>query len=154
MSREGTGKADLVYLSHPEIEEPIHTFWERSRKFKRRVVEVEGDKPKNTGGKKPYVMLMEGQEAISSLSISACGFLYKLYNGGHIEWHTGRVIQKRSKAPLTQKSMAFCFGEGKKKIKEILAELTRAGVVKYDYKTKAYVLTRTIAKKGGRIGAD
>lgn len=159
LSRESTEKADCVYVSHPGVDEPLYKFWQkRSAKCKRPPVVDESIDgvvvPKTTGGKRPYVMLMEGQEAISSLSMGACGFLYKLYNGGHVEWHTGRVIQKRNKSPLTQKAMAFLFNEGKKKIKAIINELAQKDIMGYDKKTKAYIISRAIARKGGYFGAD
>ncbi len=156
ISREKAGESELVVVSHPDVEDPIYRLWSRAKKhrhykLKNHDADVEPQgRPKTTGGKKPYIMLMQGQEIIPALSFLAAGLLLKIFNGGHVEWHTGRVVYGRKKESMTQGVMAKCFDTGKAKIKVIIAELVEKKVMRYDRKKRAYFVSRTIAKKGGR----
>jgi hypothetical protein len=160
ISRETTGTAEHIVVSHPDVQDPIYNLWSganKSRCYKLKTQDNE-DEPKikrrTTGGKKPYIMLMQGQETIPALSLLASGLLLKIFNGGHIEWHTGRVIYGRGKVSMTQGAMAKCFGAGKAKIKAIVSELVKKKAMRYDRKTRAYFVDRAIARKGGGVRED
>ena len=69
------------------------------------------DKPKHTGGKKPYLMLMI--EAINELkgddidiAVGSAALL-----GNNIRWNTGLVIDKRTKKPLLYKDLKEIYKE-------------------------------------------
>ena len=163
LSREKSGDSELLYLSHQEFGDPLYTLWSsaksRKRKVKKsailepiaveKVVEV---KPKNTGGKKPYTMIMEDQpELFDAMSIEASGLVMKLIGGGHIEWHTGRLIRKRDKKSMTY-AMFLDLNIKPTKLRKAMVELSKNKIISYSRKERAYFISRGIAKKGGGKG--
>ncbi len=166
LSRERSGSSELVRVSIPEVDEPLYSLWKSAKKRRKLRIPVEEEpdiieqaqvkeqaaeqpQPKHTGGKKPYVMLMEGKsEEIRGLSLEASGLLLKLFYGGCIEWHTGRIISKLDKRPLALSAMAKRFKVGKNRLRQIMAELSAVGMVRYDPKKHAYFADRSIARKG------
>lgn len=165
LSRERTGSAEYVYVSLPCNTEPIYKLWTKKPKRVCRQLGViqtvsaapNGDgnarRAKHTGGKRPYAMVMQDMaDVIRDISIDSCGLLMKIVCCGCIEWHTGRVIDKRSKKPMTMRMMASEFGIGIVKAKSMLAELTHKKVFRYDRSQRAYFVERSLVKKGGASG--
>lgn len=159
ISREKTDTAELLHISHPDIEEPLYQLWHTTKCKK--VVSCKGEiggpvKPKHTGGKKPYVMLVQeaGQGEDADLSIEASALLWKLIRGGHVEWHTSRLIRKRDKVSLTRVMMQEMLKVGAVKIKRALSELTAKKILTYDRSARAYFIDRKLVKKGGVLRED
>ncbi len=142
ISRETTGAAELVRVSHPEMEEPIYALWQTTKRRKK-----EGSRPKHTGGKKPYVILL--YENKINLSLEASGLLLKIIQGGCIEWHTGRLIRKRDKRTMNVNMMMKEFNLGRLKLNRLMLELTTKGALNYDKSSRAYFIARDLVKKGG-----
>ena len=166
LSRENAGSAEYIYVSLPSISEPIYQLWTKKAR-RRRVkeqgtahlvsVEVDGSSKgmKHTGGKRPYVMVMQDRDfMLEGVGLDACGLVFKLICCGCIDWHTGRIMDKRSKESLTRWMMADKFGIGPKKIKTVLAGLTRRKVLKYDRSQRAYFINRSLVRKGGSRGEN
>lgn len=159
LGRERAGNSEYYYVSAPQHDDeckPILKGW--AKKVKRDVVALERDgqfsvevkKPKHTGGKRPFIMLMQDRgEVIEKLSLSASGFLFQLFCGGYVEWHSGRVIDRRNKKPLTVKMICDKFKIKQADMQAILRELGESGIMKYDRKNRAYFINCDIAKKGG-----
>lgn len=162
VSRQKTkGAVEKVFLTHPDIKEPLYALWhntKKSKKGKYRVAEKQPDehefkiervKPKHIGGKSPYVMLMEGKtRKADPLPFKAAGLLFNLVYCGNIEWHTGRVIRKRDEKTMTVKMLSKQFKVGISKMKDMVSELTATGIMTYDKNKKAYFVSRDIVKKG------
>ena len=107
------------------------------------------DTPKHTGGKKPYIMLITGEvenlrkQGIPNLE-ELIGFLVCL--GNNIEWHSGRLINKRSKKSLKYKDIQKLFSGGRKKLDRILRELKEHDLL---FSTEeGYFISTRIIKKG------
>jgi hypothetical protein len=105
--------------------------------------------PKHTGGKKPYIMLMvEEIERLKKEGVSnveeLTGHLISLAK--HIEWNTGKLIQKRSKKPLKYKDFLTIFGCGNRKLNRLLADMKEYELL---YLTDGgYVISSRLIKKG------
>ena len=126
--------------------------WHRQRKRKYKV-DSKGniEPPKGTGGKRAYVMFMlDKADVIEGCSIGAQGLLLQLLY--HVEWHTNKLVDKRSKKPLTCKSIAEKNLISVSTIKRCLRELRDKGLI--NYHDKAYYLDRNIVKKGAVQGED
>lgn len=153
LSRETIGNVEHVYVSLPEDENPIHDFWtKRGRRIKAKpgdinteVVSAPG--PKHTGGKRPYIMLMQDRP-VSELSFDARAFLFTIFCENFIEWHTGKVVDRRSKKPLTTKKMAKTFGIGIVRLKKVVSELESKGIISYNSRQSCYIVSQDFAKKG------
>jgi transcription initiation factor IIE alpha subunit len=70
---------------------------------------------------------------------------------GCVEWHTGRIIDKRSKKSLTIKRMCDKFNIKTTTLEEIMRELKASKIVCYDRSRKAYFVNRELFKKGGGL---
>lgn len=139
VSRESTGSAELIHIQHPEMDRELYTLWHSSNKKK------STEKPKNTGGKKPYTMLMKG--STSKLSIEAAGLFCKIIDG-YMEWNTGKVIYKDRS--MTQADMRVLFKVAQRKLKQALAELASGEIIVYDSSARAYYVDYNAAKRGGK----
>ena len=156
LSRESTGNAEYINVSLPDGIEPIYTLWTKKPQ-KRKAIKATGEivKPKHTGGKRPYVMLMQDQtDVLNTLSTEAAGLLLKLIGGGFIEWHTGKIIDRRTKKPLTLATIRARYKLGERKTKALIKELTVNKIIKYDRKQRAYILNPKFARKGAGSNAD
>lgn len=156
LSRERAGASELVRVSHPDLKEPIYSLWHtKKRKTGACLTSDKGKpaKPKHTGGKKPYVILLQ-EDTQENLSLEASGFLWRLVRGGHVEWHTGRLVRKRDKAALTRAMMQKQFSIGAGRLRRILGELTAEKILVYDRSARAYFIDRSIARKGGVLRED
>lgn len=106
-------------------------------------------KPKTTGGKKPYVIVMTQEvdrlrkEGVKNL-VEMTGFL--LFLGSNIEWDTGRLIHKRNKKPLTKKDLNTIIPWGRYKIDNMLSSLEEHDLLFNT--TEGYFVSRKIIKKG------
>lgn len=160
ISREQTKKSSFCFVSMASQDEPKHILagWAKPIKpeplatiRKVGVEEQEVKTKKHTGGKRPYIMLMQDKAAVvKELSLGASGLMFKIIASGCIEWHTGRIIKKRSKKPMTFAMICSEFGLKSAEGKDILRELGDSGIVNYDNSKKAYFLDRTFASKGGK----
>jgi DNA-binding IclR family transcriptional regulator len=69
-----------------------------------------------------------------------------------VNWTDGRLIYRqgrgRKKHPMKQEYIAKEFKIGKRKLKEILSELSTANILRYDRAEKAYFVNREFIKKG------
>lgn len=162
LSREKTKtrKAEYVCVSIPGTEQSIPLYIGWAKKLPRNIdslvtitttdTEVKSGRH-TTGGKRPYIMLMQDKiHIVKDLSVEASGLLLKLFCSGYVEWGTGRVIQKRPIKAMTIKKMSDKFGIPIFKIKTLIKELRENGVISYDKTKRAYFIDREFAKKGGR----
>lgn len=150
MSRERIGVVgEFIHVSVPDRVEPLFRLWNGKKKSKA-PIKASDPIPKHNGGKAPYIMLMEGSdEVIRKLSVPAAGLLLKLLYGGHVEWHTGRVINKQSKQSMTLIELKRYFSPiGKNKLCKILTELVGMEAMEYNTSSHAYFISRKIARKG------
>lgn len=162
LSREAVGQAERVYLSLPDEENTtIYELWTKKAKKNKRATPV-GDivtmevvdsraeqEPKHTGGKRPYVMVMQDKsKEIESLSLESRGFLLTLYCSGCVEWNTGKIIHRRTKKNLHRATMPKQFNVSPTALKSVLAELSGKKIITYDPSQKAYFVSRDFAKKG------
>ena len=167
LSRERTATSEYCYVSAPQDNEefkPILKGWAKKIKPKREPIATVkkvpiADTPEKTrhttGGKRPYVMLMQDRNAfIDKLSIGASGVLMKLICGGYIEWGTGKIIDRRTKKIMTVKMTSERLGLKLADGKSMLAELTANKLLRYDRKERAYFIDRNLAKKGGGQDED
>lgn len=153
LSRERKGRNEYISLSLPDRSEPVYKLWTKKNINKKPVKAVgeiiETKQPKHTGGKRPYVMLMQDQQDIlNKLSMDAAGLLLKIMGGGFIEWDTGRIIDRRSKKPLTISMVRARYKLNTTKTKALIKELTENKVIKYDRKQRSYFFNANFAKKG------
>lgn len=156
LSRERTGNAEYVNVSLPGETEPIYTLWtQKPQKNKAIEATCEITKPKHTGGKRPYVMLMQDQQdIINALTLEATGLLLKLMAGGFVEWNTGRIIDRRTKKPLTITMIRTRYKLGERKTKSLIKELTDNKIIEYDHKQRSYFFNVQFARKGAGSNAD
>ena len=150
LSRERIGTTgEFIHVSIPDREEPLYRLW-NSRSKTKAPKKASDPIPKHTGGKAPYIMLMEGaDETISKLSVEAAGILLKLLYAGHVEWHTGRVMTKHNKKSMTLIELTRYFNPiGKKKMRRLLTELASIEAMEYNPSSHAYFISRKIARKG------
>lgn len=113
-----------------------------------------GDKPpKNTGGKKPYVMLMIGElkklknseHKIKNLNeVIGCLTILSEF----IEWNTGRLINKRSKKSLKYDDLLRELGYGENKFRGILKTLKDNDLL--INKSEGYFISNRLIKKGSK----
>ncbi len=153
LSRERSGNTEYVNVSLPDCEEPIYQLWTKApKKHKpatKAVGEVDIARPKHTGGKRPYIMLMQDQDdVINKLTDPAVALLLKIMAGGFVEWDTGRIMDRRSKKSLTIETICARYKKKPAATKAIIKELTKNEVVQYVRKDRAYFLCPKFAKKG------
>lgn len=105
---------------------------------------------KNTGGKKPYVMLMS--EKLSELlkekrvTIEQIGCLTMLSQ--NIEWGTGRIVQKRSKKPLRAKDIQELLGISHNTLDKIISDLKQNELI--SVKSDGYYISTDLFKRGSK----
>ncbi len=144
LSRETTGSAELVRLSHRELEEPIVKAWQpKQRRFKK------AKKPKHTGGKKPYIMLMlqENDRIAEKLTPEGAFFLFRTFR--NIDWGTGVLIDLRTKEPLKFVDLLNIVSLSKRKLLRAIRNLKELQVL--ENKTgEGYIISRCLVKRGAR----
>lgn len=142
ISREKTDKGmELIHISVDGKE--VYSFWYNP------VSEKKVSSPKNTGGKKPYVMLMvekleELRESGTNNVEEAIGFLVLLSD--NIEWHTGRLINKRSKKSLKYADLLSKYSNGKYRFEKLMKLLSDNNLL--EHKPEGYFISRHLIKKG------
>lgn len=105
-------------------------------------------KPKHTGGKKPYIMLMiEEIEKLKKKNVKSVeemiGYLVCL--GNYIEWSTGRLIKKRKKEPLQYKDLLNIYGCSNNKLNMMLGKMKEHDLL-YSTQEGYFISTRFIKK--------
>lgn len=107
------------------------------------------EKPKNTGGRKPYIMLMiDEMEELRKKGVKNVEELigYVVCLGKYIEWHTGRLIHKRSKKPLQYNDLLAIYGCSNNKLNKMLKLMKEHDLL---YHTKeGYFISQKYIKKG------
>ncbi len=113
--------------------------------------------PKNTGGKKPYLMVMTQEvEELRKAGVKnvdeLVGFLGSL--GKYVEWSTGRLIHKRSKKRLKYKDFKTIFPYSNNKLNRILTDLREHDLL-FNTEEGYFISTRIIKKgKSKKKGAN
>jgi len=107
------------------------------------------NKPKHTGGKKSYVMLMieevekmRSQEVTNIVELVGCITCLSRY----IEWGTGKLVHFRSKKPIQFKDFGDIFQFGRSKLLKILKQLKDLNLLVNTQ--EGYFISQTIIKKG------
>lgn len=151
LSRERSGKNELIFVNTPGTEKPMYALWNCKKETKAHKLKkidddyaIEQAKPKGTGGELAYLMVMLAELENTNLSVEASGLLLKLFPC--VEWNTCKLIRKRDKASLTQKMMVEQFYIGELKLKRMLSELRKAKVLRYEH--RAYYLNKALVRKG------
>lgn len=142
ISRERSKKTDseLVFIQHPEMREPLYTFWHTRRS---------GKKPKHTGGKKPYVMLMvEGLIELMEKGMPAEYAGYLLYLVPYIEWGTGRLLYGRTKRSMKFRDIQKIFDRSYVTTLKIISRLKQYNLLTHT--KEGYFISRDIVKRGGK----
>lgn len=120
-----------------------YNFWHNPNNTKKE------SQPKNTGGKKPYLMLMVEQlDKLRSKNVSnveeLVGFMVCM--GSSIEWGTGKLIHKRSKKPLKYIDLQKMFSGGRHKLDRIIRELRENDLLSSNQ--EGYFISSELIKKG------
>ena len=160
LGREQQGKSELIYVSLPDSESPLYTFWNNKRvkrkyilkKTEEKLLEVKPVIPNGTGGKEAYVMLMIKEVSAIDVSIEAKGAILGFISC--LEWNTGRICRQRDMKSMTLPMIAEHLGTGRVKAKGIMKELVAVKVAWYDRKKKAYFMSRKFVKKGMAANED
>lgn len=143
ISRETT-LSGLQYIHISAGDKVLYEFWHNPNKKN-----DDDNKPKSTGGKKPYLMLMIQEiEKLRSSGVKnteeLIGFVACL--GQNVEWNTGKLIQKRSKKPLKYKELQNIFQCGKRKLDRVLGDLKSNGLLVNTQ--EGYFISSDLIKKG------
>ena len=111
--------------------------------FKRRT----SKKPKHTGGKPAYLKLMlaELAEVTEKLSEKELGTVLKLAK--YIDWHTGVLINAKTKMPLTAEELERILGCSRATLTYRLNNLKQAGVIEADSEGR-FIFSRDLLQKG------
>lgn len=122
----------------------LYEFWQNGQ------ASTSDHPPKHTGGKKPYIMVMveeiEALKKVEGLTNAEELIGYMVSMSRHIEWSTGKLVQKRSKKPLKYTDLQTMFGCGNKKLNRILNDLKENDLL---YSTQeGYFISRKFIKKG------
>jgi len=163
VGREKTsGNKELIFVSLPESEKPMYALWNSKKTASQYVKTEEEDairfkrvKPKGTGGKKSFVMLMPNafnELEKDKFSIEAAGAIVKL--SGCIEWNTGKLLRKRDGKTLTRQMISELLSIGISKTKTILNELNTLGIIRYDSKHQCYFVDGKFVRKGLTANED
>lgn len=130
------------YITIRSGERTIYAFWHTPDSEK-------GKKPKHTGGKKPYVMLMtqeivelrkQGVPNVEEL----IGFMVCL--GRNVEWGTGKLVKGRKKTPIRYKDLLDMFSCGKRKLDRVLKQMQEYGLLSNT--NEGYFVSTKLIKKG------
>jgi len=166
LGREKCRSSEMIFVGAPGYEKPIYCLFNSTKKVKGKfeikesTKEESGEKiatlvkctPKGTRQPSYVMAMLSSVEIINSLSFEAAGLLLKLF--GCIEWNTGRLIRTRDKKPLTRGMMSKMFGIGKQRLKNVISELSKHDVLKYDRQSQAYYMNIKLFRKGGVSSED
>jgi hypothetical protein len=142
LSRERGDKSDFILVQHPEIQEPIYSFWvSRQRRAKRTAG------PKHTGGRKPYVMVMiQELTALIASGVPADVVGYLICLAPYIEWGTGKLLVGRKKRQMKAEDIAEVFKKSYRHTLRILDEMKKYGLLSCE--EGGYFISRSLIKKG------
>ncbi|MFA5629802.1 MAG: hypothetical protein WC958_06150 [Dehalococcoidales bacterium] len=146
ISREKNSKTncEFVYVQHPEMDNPMYTFWHSLRGGGK------NKKPKHTGGKKPYAMLMiENLIGLMEDGMPAEYAGYLLYLVPYIEWGTGKLLYGRKKRPMRSGDITAVFKKKRRSVFLVLAKLKEYNLLYY-VPGEGYFVSREIIKRGAR----
>ncbi len=147
LSRERARDAELIYISHPEREQPIYQFWQSTARRKRQEVS-EARQPKHIGGKQPYVMLMiRDLVRLMEAGMPPKYAGYILYLVPYFEWGTGRLICGRKKRSMIFDDLVQVWGVSRVTCQRVVRALKEYGIISHT--TDGYYVSRKFAKKGG-----
>lgn len=142
LSREKSNGNELVVVSHPEINEPVYSFWRAGGKEKN-----SNQNPKHTGGKKPYAMVMLN-ELVSVLGkgvpIELIGYLVAL--APYAEWGTGRLMCGRKKRKMQVADIEKVFRKSRRTTLNTLSTLKKHGLLSYT--EEGYFISGFLVRKG------
>ena len=144
MSRETAPNGyELIHVLVDGVE--WYSFWHNPK------TKTRDSPPKNTGGKKPYLMVMvqeiellrgRGVDNVEEL----VGFIVCL--GKSIEWSTGRLIKGRKKESMQYADLVQMFSGGRRKLDRIIKQLKDHELIYHS--NDGYFVGRKIIKKGGQ----
>ena len=123
----------------------LYTFWYNPKSENK----DPSKKPKHTGGKKPYVMLMvDEMEDLKEKGVKNVEELigYVVSLSKYIEWHTGKLIHKRSKKPLKYKDLQQIYGCSNKKLNKMINLMKEHDLLYYT--DEGYFISSRFIKKG------
>lgn len=124
---------------------PMYEFWNKQ--------ETKDPKPKdekqNTGGKKPYVMVMiEEVEKLRKTGVKNIEELigYIVVLSKNVEWNTGKVINVRTKEALTYNGLLELYGCSNNKLNKMIKLMREHDLI---YNTsEGYFISPKLIKKG------
>lgn len=104
-------------------------------------------KPKHTGGKPAYLKLMLADlaEVTEKLNEKELGILLKLAK--YIDWHTGVLINTKTKTPLTTEELEQILECSRTTLTYRLNNLKRAEVIETDSEGR-FIFSRELLQKG------
>lgn len=134
----------------------MFSFWNNPKKKNREKIIVDENgveateiPPKHTGGKKPYIMVMQEEvERLRSEGVKGVEELigYCVSMGKYIEWNTGKLIHKRSKKPLKYSDLLDIYKCSNNKLSRMISEMKEHDLL---YKTEeGYFISSRLLKKG------
>ena len=145
ISRETTSRG-MQYIHVTAGDEVLYEFWHNPNNVPK------DKKPKHSGGKKPYLMLMVEQvEELRKSGVKNVPELigYLVCLGKYVEWSTGRLIQARSKKSLQYKHLQQIFTCSNKTLNKILADLKEYDLLFHT--TEGYFISPKLIKKGAAM---
>lgn len=119
-------------------------FW-----YNPKINEVKDKKPKHTGGKKPYLMVMINEiEKLREQGVKNVEELigYVACLGKYIEWNTGRLIHKRNKKSIQYKDLLEIYGCSKPKLNKMINLMKEHDILYYT--EEGYFISTVYIKKG------
>jgi len=137
------------YIIDGEEELLFRCFWYNPN---RKVVK-DKTKSKNTGGKKPYLMLMTNEiEELRGKGVKNVEELigYTVSLGKYVEWNTGKLINNRSKKTLQYKDLISLYKCSKPKLNKML-KLMKDNDLLY-HTDEGYFISSKYIKKGNTKG--
>ena len=153
MTREDSETYTLLHFIDKETGVPLFDKWVRKDNM---FGENKNADNENTGGREPYVMLFYRRlkkvfrgEFVGNMD---CQLSSLTLLSEFIQMNTGKLINKRTKKPLTQADIAKELGLSIRRTAEILSDLKSNGIiVRQD---NAYFVKREFFAKGRAFRAD
>ena len=147
LSKEVAPSSELWHLSVNGAEEK--TFWVSSKPN-----DVKQPKKGNyTNGKPPYTMAMSNpvktlvsDENVQGDIFTQLGVLTAL--GRNMEFSTGKLVNRRTKKPLTRKDILSITKFSHNKLDKILRDMKATGLI--EHTADGYFVSRKYIKKGGK----
>jgi hypothetical protein len=153
--RSSNGREYIVLsIDNDGVPMELFGFWQSKAMKKPFMIDDDGEiverKPKHTGGKPPYVMLMvqeieklRGNPEVKSLE-EVIGFAVLL--GRNVEWHTGRLKRAKGKESLKYADMVNIYSGTKRNLNRIIKEMKLLGILRHE--KDGYYISSQYVKKG------